>query len=79
MEEMPLEKFEKLEDGIVRILKSYEALKAENSGLREALDIKGRELDELRERVKKLDREKVQVRERVDTLLEKLNALTQGA
>lgn len=76
---MPLEKFEKLEDGIVRILKSYEALKAENSGLREALDIKGRELDELRERVKKLDREKVQVRERVDTLLEKLNALTQGA
>ncbi len=77
--EMPLEKFEKLEDGISRVLEGYETLKAENSDLKEALEASGRELEELRGRVKKFDREKAQVREKVDTLLEKLHGLTQSA
>ncbi len=77
--EMPFDKFEKLEEGIGRVLKSYETLKAENSGLKEALEARDKELEELRERVKKLDREKAQVREKVDTLLEKLHGLTQSA
>lgn len=74
---MALDKFDKLEEGLGRLLQNYEAMKAENNGLLNAVQAKNKEIEELKEKVKKVDRERHQVKEKVDTLLARLDSLMQ--
>lgn len=76
---MALDKFEKLEDGLGRLLAAYEALSAENREIMAAQGSKDEEIAALKERVAKLEKERDQVRERVDGLLARLETLMQGA
>lgn len=75
---MTFEKFSTLEQRLNRLLASLEELKAENGELRDALGRRDLEVKSLRERLRRLDEEKVLVKEKVDTLLVKLDGLTQG-
>ena len=76
---MALEKFERLEEGLGRLLAAYEALSAENREILSSQGVKDNEGAALREKVAKLEKERDQVRERVDGLLAKLEALMQSA
>ncbi len=76
---MVFEKFERIEEGINRLLEGYEELKAENIELKDSIGAKDSEIEELRERLKRLDKEKALVKEKVETLLQKLDSLIQGA
>lgn len=76
---MALDKFEKLEEGLGRLLAAYEALSGENREILAAQGSKDAEIAALKERVARLERERDQVRERVDGLLQKLETLMQGA
>ncbi|HLC17673.1 MAG TPA: cell division protein ZapB [Thermodesulfobacteriota bacterium] len=69
----------RLEDGVGQLLDRYDLLQAEVRGLKEALGSKEREIRDLKERIKKLDSEKGLVREKVDSLLTRLDGLVQGA
>lgn len=69
------DKFTKLEERLGRLLSGFESLKAENKELREAVGAGEREIEELKERLKKLDTEKAAVKNRVDVLLEKIDGL----
>lgn len=73
------ERFDRLSDGLTRLLETQERLKAENIELREALGEKDRELEELRSKVEEQDKEKGLVRERIDGLLGRLDGLIQNA
>lgn len=76
---MALEKFERLEEGLGRLLAAYEALSAENREILASQGDKDKEVAALREKVARLEKERDQVRERVDGLLAKLETLMQGA
>lgn len=76
---MALEKFERLEEGLGRLLAAYEALSAENREIQASQGDKDKEVLALREKVARLEKERDQVRERVDGLLAKLETLMQGA
>ncbi|MBI5234622.1 MAG: cell division protein ZapB [Deltaproteobacteria bacterium] len=69
------DKFTKLEERLGRLLSGFESLKAENKELREAVVAREREIEELKERLKKLDVEKAAVKNRVDVLLERIDGL----
>ncbi|MDO8427106.1 MAG: hypothetical protein Q7T24_06300 [Deltaproteobacteria bacterium] len=75
---MALDKFDKLEEGLGRLLKNYEVIKAENLNLANAIRAKNQEIEELKEKVKRIDRERLLVKEKVDTLLAKLDSLMQN-
>ncbi len=75
---MALDKFDKLEEGLGRLLKNYEVIKAENRDLANAIRAKNQEIEELKEKVKRIDRERLLVKEKVDTLLAKLDSLMQN-
>jgi septal ring factor EnvC (AmiA/AmiB activator) len=75
---MALERFEKLEKGLKRLLASIEPLETENTELKNALGLKDLEIKRLKQRLKKLEGEKGVVRQRVDQLLKKLDGLVQG-
>ncbi|MBI5827468.1 MAG: cell division protein ZapB [Deltaproteobacteria bacterium] len=76
---MALEQFERLEIGVEQVLKRCEELRAENARLKDAIEAKGAEVEDLKAKLKRLDREKVQVKEKVDTLLTRLDGLIQSA
>jgi len=76
---MALEKFERLEEGLGRLLAAYEALSAENREILASQGAKDNEVAALRDKVARLEKERDQVRERVDGLLVKLETLMQGA
>lgn len=76
---MALDKFEKLEEGLCRLLEAYESLAREKREMLASQGSKDEELAALREKVARLEREKEQVRERVDGLLARLETLMQGA
>ncbi len=76
---MALDRFNRLEEGLTRLLSAYETLAAEKEGTSEALAAKDLEIAELRSKLKKLEAERDEVREKVDLLLEKLEGLIQGA
>lgn len=75
---MALEKFDRLEEGLERLLSNYEFIQAENRRLKDVLETKDTEIEALREKVLKLDKEKGIVKEKVDTLLGRVDALIQG-
>jgi uncharacterized protein (TIGR02449 family) len=72
---MGTSRFEELEERVNQLLKGWEDLEVENRALRASLEGKEMELRELIGKVKQFDREKVQVRDRVDTLLTRLDTL----
>jgi len=76
---MALEKFEKLEEGLGRLLAAYEEVSVQNRESLASRETKDLELAALREKVARLEKERDQVRERVDALLVKLETLMQGA
>lgn len=76
---MALEKFDKLEEGLSRLLAAYEALVAENREILASQSSKESEMAALREKVLRLEKEREEVREKVDGLLMKLETLMQGA
>lgn len=76
---MALEHFERLETGVEQLLRHCEELRTENARLKGAIEAKGAEVEDLREKLKRLDREKVQVKEKVDSLLIRLDGLIQSA
>ncbi|HEY4708439.1 MAG TPA: cell division protein ZapB [Thermodesulfobacteriota bacterium] len=76
---MALDNFDRLEEGLTRLLAAYETLASEKDGSSEALAAKDREIAELKTKLKKLEAERDGIREKVDVLLEKLEGLIQGA
>lgn len=76
---MALEKFDRLEEGLGRLLFSFETLQTEIFELRDALGAKGLEVEALKEKVARLEEEKLHVRKKVDTLLSRLDGLIQSA
>lgn len=73
-----LEKFERLEDEIKRVIGSYEALKAESESFGEVIKAKDMEIASLKERLAEVEGEKNLVRERVDTLIDNLDGLIEA-
>jgi predicted nuclease with TOPRIM domain len=71
--------FTELEKKLNLLLNAYDSLKCENTRILESLEGKKKEVEELKERLKRLEREKGLVKEKVETLLERLDCLTQGA
>ncbi|MBI5888201.1 MAG: cell division protein ZapB [Deltaproteobacteria bacterium] len=76
---MALEQFERLEIGVEQLLKHCEELMAENAGMKGAVEAKGAEVEDLKEKLKRLEREKVEVKGKVDTLLNRLDGFIQSA
>jgi len=76
---MTTENFERLEEGLTRLLADFETLKAENRGLHEVLKAKEAEVEALNAKISRLDSEKGLVKEKVDGLLERLEGLIQSA
>lgn len=76
---MVLEQFERLETGVEQLLKHCDELRAENARLKGVLEAKGVEVEGLKEKLKRLDKEKVEVKEKVETLLSRLDGLIQSA
>lgn len=70
-----LGRFDRLEERILRLLEANSGIAAENKAMRDALADKAREIEELREKIDRLDKEKGAVREKVDTLLARLDSL----
>jgi len=68
-----LERFSELEQKIKRILEEYSTLKDRNRELEKLLEGKSTELEEMKSRVRVLNKEKDAVRTGVDKLLDMLH------
>ncbi len=73
---MALELFEVLEKKLEDLLSQYHNLQSENSTLMKMLEEQERALTETREALTKLNRERDIIRQRLDQLLHKLEALS---
>jgi cell division protein ZapB len=71
-----LELFEVLEKKLEDLLNQYHSLQSENSTLMKMLEEQERALTETREALSKLNRERDVIRQRLDQLLHKLEALS---
>jgi len=69
---MEVSGFNRLEQKLEELLDRLVSLKSENSSLREALAQKERELAELNQRAAAMEAERNQVRQRIESLVEKL-------
>lgn len=76
---MALDKFQRLEEGLNRLLAGYEGITATNRELMGSLAAKDLLITELKEKISRLEGEKDQVREKVDGLLSRLEGLIQNA
>ncbi len=76
---MGLSKFEELEKKVDQLLKGSESLESENRKLKDLLEGRGAEIEGLKKRLNRLNREKGQVRDKVESLLTRLNGLIQKA
>lgn len=73
--------FIELEERITRLLSSYSALQDEKKRLEEELRQRNagtKELEDLREKVKRLEKEKGVVKEKVSGLIQRLDGLIQS-
>lgn len=70
-----LDKFDRLEERILKLLEVNSRISLENKAMKEALAARDREAAGLMEKTKALDREKKAVKEKVDTLLKRLDSL----
>lgn len=76
---MPFESVDRLEAGITRLLDEHNELKSENSELKEAIKARDERISELSERLEGIERERGEVRDRVDTLIGRLDGLLHNA
>ena len=76
---MEMERFDKLEEGLGRLLMTFESLQSENLELKDSLEAKDLEALALKEIIARLEDEKLKVKKKVDTLLAKLDGLIQSA
>lgn len=76
---MALDKFQRLEEGLSRLLDGYEGITATNRDLMDSLAAKDLLVTELKEKISRLEGEKDQVRVKVDGLLSRLEGLIQNA
>ena len=76
---MDMERFDKLEEGLGRLLMTFESLQSENLELKDSLEAKDLEALALKEIIARLEDEKLKVKKKVDTLLAKLDGLIQSA
>jgi chromosome segregation ATPase len=76
---MGLSKFEELEEKVNQLLKGCESLEDENRKLKDLIEGKGAEIKGLKERLTRLHKEKGQVKDKVEALLSRLNAMIQKA
>ena len=76
---MDMERFDKLEEGLGRLLMTFESLQSENLELKDSLEAKDLEALALKEIIARLEDEKLKVKKKVDTLLAKLYGLIQSA
>lgn len=70
-----LGRFDRLEERIIRLLEANSSISAENKTMRELLAARDREVARLMEKIEKLGKEKEAVKEKVDTLLKRLDSL----
>lgn len=71
--------FEQLEKKIGKLIEQHAVLKEENKKLTEALNSKGKEIEVLHLKLEKSGKEKGLVREKVETLLQRVEGLIQTA
>lgn len=76
---MDMERFDKLEEGLGRLLMSFESLQSENLALKDTLETRELEAMTLKDNIARLEEEKLIVKKKVDTLLAKLDGLIQSA
>ncbi|MBI5682057.1 MAG: cell division protein ZapB [Deltaproteobacteria bacterium] len=76
---MELDKFDILEQRVGRLIESYMLLKQENRKLFKELEEKDKELSKLMEDCGRMDKEKGLIKGKVDSILEKIEGLLQGA
>ena len=76
---MDMERFDRLEEGLGRLLMTFESLQSENLELKDSLEAKDLEALALKEIIARLEDEKLKVKKKVDTLLAKLDGLIQSA
>ncbi len=76
---MGLTRFEELEEKVNQLLKDCETLERENTKLRDHVGGKDSEIKGLKKKLDRMSREKGEVRQRVDSLINRLNALIQKA
>lgn len=76
---MEFDKLDVLEQRLGRLIEDYTALKSENKKLLTELEEKNKELSKLMEDRRRMDTEKGLVRERIDSILEKIEGLLQDA
>jgi len=76
---MDIEGFDKLEEGLGRLLMTFESLQSENLALKDTIETKDLEAMALKENIARLEDEKLRVKKKVDTLLAKLDGLIQSA
>jgi len=74
-----MERFDRLEEGLGRLLMTFESLQSENLELKDSLEAKDLEALALKENIARLEDEKLRVKKKVDTLLAKLDGLIQSA
>lgn len=70
-----LDNFNRLEERILRLLEANSSISADNKTMRDLLAARDREVARLMEKIEKLGKEKEAVKEKVDTLLERLDSL----
>ncbi|OGQ54915.1 MAG: hypothetical protein A3J24_09025 [Deltaproteobacteria bacterium RIFCSPLOWO2_02_FULL_53_8] len=70
-----LDRFDSLEERIIKLLDVNVNISSDNKAMRDALAAREREVAGLIEKIKKLEIEREAVRVKVDTLLKKLDSL----
>jgi hypothetical protein len=76
---MSITNFEILEERLEELLRFSETVEKENNLIKEQFALKDLEIKELRERLDKIEKEKVKAREKVEGLIERLDGLTRSA
>ncbi|MBI3753694.1 MAG: cell division protein ZapB [Deltaproteobacteria bacterium] len=74
---MELVAFEQLEEKVEKLIKQYIELHEENKRLNETLNLKDMEIESLYSKLEKIGKEKGLIREKVETLLARVEGLIQ--
>lgn len=75
---MELVAFEELEKKVDQLIRQHIELNEENKRLNETLNLKDKEIENLYSKLEKIGREKGLIREKVETLLKRVEGLIQA-
>ncbi|VAV85139.1 hypothetical protein MNBD_DELTA01-435 [hydrothermal vent metagenome] len=76
---MGMKNFEMLEERLEELLRFCDDTEKDNNLIKEQLVLKEMEIKELRERLAKIEGEKIKVKEKVEGLITRLDGLTRSA